>query len=74
MMFARYIPSIIVIGVALAAYRLFGVGELFQELIKPKHLQPSYDYIIGTIRFTINSLLYVKKTAFTTNLVTARSE
>jgi len=46
-MLARYIPSIIVIFVALAAYRLLGVGELFVELIKPKHLQPSYDYIIG---------------------------
>jgi len=49
-MIARYVPSIIVLGVALAAYRLLGIGELFEELIKPKHLQPSYDYIIG-IRF-----------------------
>jgi len=49
-MIARYVPSIIVLGVALAAYRLLGIGELFEELIKPKHLQPSYDYIIGTIR------------------------
>jgi len=48
-MVARYIPSIIVIFVALAAYRLLGIGELFEELIKPKHLQPSYDYIIGKI-------------------------
>jgi len=48
-MVARYIPSIIVIFVALAAYRLLGVGELFREFIKPKHLQPSYDYIVGTI-------------------------
>jgi len=46
-MVARYIPSIVVILVALAAYKLLGVGELFQELIKPKHLQPVYDYIIG---------------------------
>lgn len=45
-MVARYIPSIIVIFVALAAYRLLGVGELFREFIKPKHLQPSYDYIV----------------------------
>jgi len=47
-MVARYIPSIVAILVALAAYRLLGVGELFEELIKPKHLQPTYDYIIGT--------------------------
>jgi len=56
-MVARYIPSIIVIGVALAAYRLLGIGELFQELIKPKHLQPSYDYIIGTILSTSNNCI-----------------
>jgi len=48
-MIARYVPSIVVIGVALAAYRLLGIGELFQEFIKPKHLQPTYDYIIGMI-------------------------
>jgi len=46
-MVGRYIPPIIVIFVALAAYRMLGIGDLFQELIKPKHLQPSYDYIIG---------------------------
>jgi len=51
-MVARYIPSIIVIFVALAAWRMLGIGEFFQELIKPKQLQPSYDYIIGTIRFS----------------------
>jgi len=34
-MIARYVPSIVVIGVALAAYRLLGIGELFQEFIKP---------------------------------------
>jgi hypothetical protein len=46
-MVARYVPSLVVIGIALAAYRLLGIDELFEQLIKPKTLQESYDYIIG---------------------------
>jgi hypothetical protein len=46
-MVARYIPSLVVIGVALAAYRLLGVDEMFQKLIEPKALAESYDYIVG---------------------------
>ena len=56
-MVARYIPAIIVIFVALAAYRLLGVSELFVEFIKPKHLQPTYDYIIGILFLLLTAIL-----------------
>jgi len=74
-MVARYIPSIIVIGVALAAYRLLGVDEMFEELIKTKNLQESYDYIVGVSKIiflsvhsvlvgTIGTLFQLESSAF----------
>lgn len=45
-MVANYIPWLVVIGVALGAYRLLDVDQLFQELIKPTHMQEKYDYIV----------------------------
>ena len=48
-MVARYIPSLVVIGVALAAYRLLGIEDMFQKLIETKSLAQSYDYIIGEL-------------------------
>lgn len=45
-MVARYIPSLVVIGVAMAAYRLLGFDEMFEVMIHPKTLEESYDYII----------------------------
>jgi len=57
-MVARYIPTLMAIGAILAAYRLLGVSELFQEFIK-KDLQPSYDYIIGKYPVVIYIYIYI---------------
>lgn len=42
----RYIPSMVVLGIAVAVYRYFGLEEIFEELIKPRSLQERYDYIV----------------------------
>lgn len=45
-MVAKQIPWFIGIGALLAAYKLLGGAELFEELTR-RELQESYDYIIG---------------------------
>jgi choline dehydrogenase-like flavoprotein len=45
-MVAQYIPTLIVIGAALVAYRFLGLDDYFQELIHQKELRDSYEYII----------------------------
>lgn len=46
-MVAQYIPTLMVLGAALVAYRFLGLDEYFQELIHQKDLRDSYEYIIG---------------------------
>ena len=46
----RYVPTLVAVGVILAAYKLMGVGDLFKVLTK-KEIQPVYDYIIGENHF-----------------------
>lgn len=45
-MAASYIPAIVTILGALAAYRLLGLNELLEDFIKSKELKDTYDYIV----------------------------
>lgn len=46
-MVAQYIPTLMVLGAALVAYRFLGLDVYFEELIHQKDLRDSYEYIIG---------------------------
>jgi len=46
-MVTQYIPALIVIGAAIAAYQFFELNEYLIELVKTKELRDHYDYIIG---------------------------
>lgn len=45
-MAASYVPSLLVILAALAAYKMFGLDELLVDLIQTRELDESYDYIV----------------------------
>ncbi len=45
-MVGQHIPTVLVIFSVLAAYRIFGIGDIIYN-ITHKELQNKYDYIIG---------------------------
>lgn len=45
-MVGKYVPMLIVVGLAMVVYKFTGLGEAFTEYVTPKELESSYHYII----------------------------
>lgn len=54
-MVGQHIPTVLVIFSVLAAYRIFGIGDLIYK-ITHKELQTKYDYIISKLAASHSSV------------------